>query len=213
MGVIGVAIGKLPDPVIGRRFRKQGLEIIDQLLVGRIDLGGNRVFHPLLIIRALRFIQVSDLCGPRFERSREDVSRGRLGDESAHFLEYILDHEPRRNDPFVLPQMQTFESLIELRRQGAEPLEIIIAIPRVEQPVSVGHEGGKLVLHAEELVHGIVVKLEALAFDLPGQKPIENMGREPLRLCLPGERIGAQLRQVFPPARRDLLLMGRRLVV
>ena len=48
---------------------------------------------------------------------------------------------------------------------------------------------GKLVLHAEELIHRVVIKFEALTLDLALQEPVEHMGREALRLRLAGERI------------------------
>jgi hypothetical protein len=76
----------------------------------------------------------------------------------------------------------------------------------------VRHERGKLILHTEELVHGIVVPLPFFAFDLLTEKPIQHMGREPLGRRLPIERVFMQLRQIFFPSVNDLLLVRGRLV-
>lgn len=74
----------------------------------------------------------------------------------------------------------------------------------------VRHEGRELVLHAEELVDRVIVPLVFLALDLSFEEPVQHARGKPLRFVLPGERIGAQLRQIFAgPVRLFLLVRGR----
>ena len=75
----------------------------------------------------------------------------------------------------------------------------------------VRHEGRKLILHAEELVHRVVVPLPFFALGLHGQEPVEHRGGEPLRGVLFLQRIGVQLRDISAqPIEARLLMRGRR---
>src|SRR5256885_13097935 len=55
--------------------------------------------------------------------------------------------------------MANTHRLIELRTDCVQPLPVIFAVPRREQTMGIRHEGGELVLDAEELVHRVVVPL------------------------------------------------------
>ena len=75
------------------------------------------------------------------------------------------------------------------------------------------HERRKLVLHAEELINGIIVPLPLLAFGLYLQKPIQHARGKLLRRRLAIDRILAKLGQVALPPVEFALLMRRRFVV
>ncbi len=79
-----------------------------------------------------------------------------------------------------------------------------------KEAVRVRHKRWKLVLHAKELVYGIVVPLKFLSLRLHSQEPIQHGGRKSLRGSLFLERVLVQLRQVFAqPLELSLLLRGR----
>ena len=176
-----VAVGQFPDAVVGGCFRQQFLEIRDQLLISRINLVCDFGFHTLLEIGALLFGQLVDLGRARLERRGQNIFGRRLGDEVAHFLEHFFDDESRRQNLFLLAELQAFERLIELFRQPIQSHDVILAVLLAEEPVGVGHERGILVLDAKELINRIVVPLPLLAFDLVLEKPIEHVGGKFLR--------------------------------
>ena len=127
-----VAIRQFPNAIIGGRFRQKLLEISDQFLIRRINLARDFRFDAFLKIGALLIVQLVDLGRAFLERRRENIFRGRLGDEVGHFLEHFFDHEARRNDLLLLAHLQAFERLIELLRQRVEPHDVILAVLRVE---------------------------------------------------------------------------------
>ena len=65
-----------------------------------------------------------------------------------------------------LADFEVVEKLVELFRQGIQPLQVILAIFPGQQPVRIRHKGRKLILHAEELIDRIIVRLPFFAFDL-----------------------------------------------
>jgi hypothetical protein len=65
-----------------------------------------------------------------------------LRHKGTHLLQHFLDHEARRNDALRFAQLHACQSLIELRRQRAEPLEIVIAIARREQAMGIAMKEG-----------------------------------------------------------------------
>ena len=204
------AVRQFPNAVIRRRAGQERGEIIDQLLVGWINLVPDRAFHLLLKIGALFVRQLVDLGRARFEGSGKNVLRRRLRDEIGHLFQDALDDETRRRDLLLLSHFQSFEDLIEFSRQSAEPFHIVLAIPRAEEAVRIRHERWELILHPEELVHGIVVPLEFLALGLHREEPIEHAGREALGRVLLFERVGVEVREILPqPVKLFLLMRGR----
>src|SRR4026208_864727 len=124
--------------------------------------------------------------------SRE-YSRSRLADKIGHLLEHFLNYKSRWQNLLLFADLKTIEHLIELFRQSIEPHHVVIAVLFAQQPMRIGHERRKLILHAKELVNRIIMPLPLFALGLDLEKPIQNPCGKLLRSRLPTKRGAVEL--------------------
>ena len=213
VGVVGVAVGQLPDAVVAGGALQLAFEEADQLAVGRQHAALDRLRTTRgqrLLVGRRELGQGIDLGG---EVLVQRVLERRLAGEGPHLGEHALDHEARRHDPVLLAQRKPVEHLVELATDLAEPREIVLGAAPVGDAVLVDEEVGRVVLHPPELVHRVVVKAELLAVELVLDVHREHARGQPLRRRLRGEVVGFEVREVAVPEREVALRLGDRLIV